>query len=142
MEPKNQFTWINYYTKFADRLLAYKDNRRELLTLIKEVFEELKMHYPFMDNKKPLDICPFTVFGCFNKGITEKNRIALMEAIGNKIGVEAERPTDLDGIPILNNLKAWFFGYETDRKPDDISNLWTCLRQGLLMQMSQQTHAK
>ena len=77
MEPKNQFTWINYYTKFADRLLAYKDNRRELLTLIKEVFEELKMHYPFMDNKKPLeDICPFTVFGCFNKGITEKNRIA------------------------------------------------------------------
>ena len=132
MEPKNQFTWINYYTKFADRLLAYKDNRRELLTLIKEVFEELKMHYPFMDNKKPVkDICPFTVFGCFNKGITEKNRIALMEAIGNKIGVEAERPTDLDGIPILNNLKAWFFGYETDRKPDDISNLWDLFAAGI-----------
>lgn len=132
IEPKNSFAWTPFYMEFADKLLQYKNNRPELLDLIKDVFENLGMRYPFMDNGKPIDdICPFTVFGCFNKGITNENRIALMDGIGSRLGVKASVPTEFDGIPVLNNMKAWFFGYKAERKADDISNLWDVFEAGI-----------
>ena len=45
--------------------------------------------------------------------------------LGNKIGVPEEVPTKFQGIPVLNNLKAWFFRYKEQRAVDDIPNLWT-----------------
>ncbi|HHV71866.1 MAG TPA: EVE domain-containing protein, partial [Clostridia bacterium] len=66
----------------------------------------------------------FTVFGCFNKGISNENRIALMKGIGSKLGVTAKVPTEFDGIPVLNNMRAWFFSSKDKRKKDDIPNLW------------------
>ncbi len=132
MELNNSFSWTDYYMEFANRLLLFKNNRVELLSYIKDSYETLGMKYPFMDNGEPLDdICPFTVFGCFNKGITEENRIALMKSIGNKIDVKLEIPKNFDGIPLLNNLRSWFFGNKSDRKPDDISNLWDLFEAGI-----------
>lgn len=119
------FTWADYYADFADKLLLFKNDRARLLEIIKREYDNLGMKNPFTENNEPIeDICPFTVFGSFNKGITDENRIAIMSAIGNSFGVKADVPQTFDGIPVLNNLKAWFFGYESDRKPDDISNLW------------------
>ncbi len=119
------FTWADYYAEFADKLLLFKNDRASLLELIKKEYDNLGMKNPFTENGEPIeDICPFTVFGSFNKGIKDENRIAIMSAIGNKLGVKADVPQTFDGIPVLNNLRAWFFGYEADRKPDDISNLW------------------
>jgi len=124
-ESKEQFTWTSFYMEFADRLLEYKNNRKGLLDIVKSSYVSLNMKYPFVDNGADFeDICPFTVFGCFNKGITQDNRIALLSLLGNKIGVKSKTPTEFDGIPVLNNMRAWFFGYKKDQKIDDISNLW------------------
>lgn len=124
MEMKS-FEWTSFYSKFADQLLSYKNNRVVLLDIIKNAYETLDMRYPFMDKGMLMDdICPFTVFGTFNKGITNENRIAVMSTIGSKLGVTAEVPTKFDGIPVLNNMKSWFFAYKADRGSDDISNLW------------------
>lgn len=129
---KKQFTWTSYYMEFADKLLQYRDRRPELLVIIKGVFDDLSMRYPFMDNGEPIDdICPFTVFGCFNKGITNENRMAIMNGIGSKLGVNVAVPREFDGIPVLNNMRAWFFGYKADRKGDDISNLWNIFEAGI-----------
>jgi 5-methylcytosine-specific restriction protein B len=118
--------------EFADKLLPYKNNRSKLLELIKGVFDNLGLRYPFMENGKPIDdICPFTVFGCFNKGITNDNRIMLMKGIGGLLGVKAEVPVEFDGIPVLNNMRAWFFSGKTYRKEDDISNLWDVFEAGI-----------
>jgi 5-methylcytosine-specific restriction protein B len=95
---------------FADKLLPYKNNRPQLLELIKGVFDSSGLRYPFTENGQPIDdICPFTVFGCFNKGISSENRLALMKGIGGKLGVKAAVPAEFDGIPVLNNMRAWFF---------------------------------
>jgi 5-methylcytosine-specific restriction protein B len=124
METTN-FGWTKFYMEFADKLLGYKNDRAGLLAIIKETFDSLKMRYPFTENGAPIDdICPFTVFGCFNKGITDDNRIALMREFTQRLKVTAEVPTKFDGIPVLNNMRAWFFGYKSERRPDDISNLW------------------
>lgn len=119
------FNWTGFYTEFANRLLDYKNSRSELLTLIKDSYDSLGMKYPFNDNGYPIeDICPFTVYGTFNKGITDQNRIALIREYARKFDITKELPEEFEGIPVLNNMKAWFFGYKVDRKSDDISNLW------------------
>ncbi|MDD4803536.1 MAG: AAA family ATPase, partial [Syntrophomonas sp.] len=129
----NSFSWTPFYIEFADKLLQYRDRRPELLVIIKGVFDGLGMRYPFMDNGESIDdICPFTVFGCFNKGITNENRIAIMNGIARELGVKTAVPKEFDGIPVVNNMRAWFFGYKADRKADDISNLWNIFEAGII----------
>ena len=105
-----QFKWINWYTEFATELLPYKDNRKELIRKIQRVFESIGMKMPKLEKDgEPFDIDPFTIFGLFNKGITEANRIAIIRGIGKEFAVEAEVPETFEGIPVLNNLKATFY---------------------------------
>lgn len=133
IQLKNQFAWTSFYMEFADKLLPYKNNRSHLLELLKDVYNDLGLRYPFIEKDGMLidDICPFTVFGCFNKGISNENRIALMKGIGSKLGVKTSVPTEFDGIPLLNNMKAWFFAGKSKRKEDDIPNLWDTFEAGL-----------
>lgn len=129
----DKFTWAKYYSEFAYKLLNFKNRRSDLLKLIEVEYGNLGMRYPYIDNGEPVDdICPFTVFGGFNKGITDDNMIAIMSAIGKRIGVSADPPLEFKGIPVLNNMRAWFFAYSADRGPDDINNLW-CLFESALV---------
>ena len=80
MSTINQFDWIPFYEEFADKLLTYKDNRQELIEKVKQVFDTVKIKLPTIDkdesgNNILVDIDPFTVFGFFNKQITEKQSI-------------------------------------------------------------------
>jgi len=134
-QSRNQFAWTSFYMEFADKLLPYKNKRPQLLELLKSVYEDLDFDYPLKEkenNNMPIDdICPFTVFGCFNKGLSDKNRIALMKGMGSRLGVKASVPTEFDGIPVLMNLSARFFGNKAQRKEDDISNLWDMFEAGI-----------
>lgn len=122
---KFAFSWTAFYMEFADKLLLYKDKRIELLSHLEAAHKQVGIKFPFMDHGQPAeDICPFTVFGAFNKGITKGNRIAIMKAIGDRIGVKSAVPSEFDGVPVLNNMQAWFFGCKADRQPKDIDNLW------------------
>lgn len=121
------YQWTIFYTEFANKLLAFRDNRRKLLSIFKDIHKDLNIKYPFARNGKDLnDVCPFSVFGCFNKGISDSTRISILREIKEKFVVTAEVPTQFDGIPVLNNLFAWMFADEDDerRKVDDIDNLW------------------
>lgn len=128
----NAFAWTSFYRDFADKLLLYKDRRQEFLSMPEEVYANLNIRYPFTENGELIDdICPFTVIGAFNKGITDENRTAIAEGIGKEIGVNAAVPRGFEGIPVLNNMKVWFFAYKDQRNPDDISNLWNIFKAGI-----------
>ncbi|MCS3923610.1 AAA family ATPase [Methanosalsum natronophilum] len=119
------FTWTRFFIEFADKLLLYKNNRDDLLNILKEEYDKLGFQYNFIQNDDPFnDIGPFTVFGCFNRGLTDENRINLMKGIGNKLRVEAEPPTDLEGVPLLNNMRTWFYSGNSENILDLINNLW------------------
>lgn len=132
-QSNNQFAWTSFYMEFADKLLPYKNNRPQLLEMLKGIYVDLELRYPFTEKDgTPLDdICPFTVFGCFNKHISNENRIALVKAIGDKFGLKSTAPTEFDGIPVLSNMSSWFFGDKSKRKEDDISNLWDMFEAGI-----------
>lgn len=67
-----KFQWTNFYMELATALLEYKNNRSELIEKLKTIFSDAGMNFPFKEKGKETyeDICPFTIFGSFNKGIT------------------------------------------------------------------------
>ena len=135
---KNQFDWIPFYEEFADKLLAYKDNRQELIEKIKQVYENTGIKLPTIDRDKEgnnilVDIDPFTVFGLFNKQLTEKNRIKLISEFKGLFDIKAAVPMAFDGIPVLSPLKSTFFYFMDNRGESDIQNLWSIFELALIL---------
>ena len=125
MESKVYLGWVDFYMELADKLLAYKNNRKALIEKIKTVYNALNMRLPKLEaDNNIIDIDPFTIFGLFNKGITDENRIAILKGIAQEFSVKADVPTSFDGIPVLNNLAATFYYFIGERQDNDIDNLW------------------
>ncbi len=127
-----KFAWTEFYKAFSLKLLAYENDRQTLLNKLLKIYGELGIKFQKLEKDDSItDIDPFTVFGLFNKGIKETNRIAIIGALAKEFGVSGdELPSKFDGIPVLNNLKAVFFGW--GRKDDDIDNLWTLFRYAII----------
>lgn len=120
-----QFEWTSFYSEFATKLLEFKDNRAELIADIQSAYSAINMKLPKLESEDSIiDIDPFTVFGLFNKGITNANRIAILESFATVFNIKSKVPDNFDGIPVLNNLKATYYGFKDDRQADDIDNLW------------------
>lgn len=120
-----QFDWINFYSEFATKLLEFKNNRAELIADIQSAYSAINMKLPKLEREDSIiDIDPFTVFGLFNKGITNANRIAILESFATVFNIKSKVPNNFDGIPVLNNLKAIYYGFKDDRQAADIDNLW------------------
>ena len=127
-----RFEWIDFYSAFATKLLPYKENRSELIHKVKAVYEKLGMKLPKLEEDgNPVDIDPFTVYALFNKGISNANRIAIIKGFAAEFGVESPIPATFDGIPVVNNLKATFYYFASDREDHDIDHLWNVFEQAL-----------
>ena len=130
---KSDYQWVDFYMELATALLEYKNNRSELIGKLKTIFSDAGMNFPFKEKGKETyeDICPFTIFGSFNKGITNANRIALLEQFAKQFSIKSAVPTEFDGIPVVMNLSAWFFAYKGNRGEHDIDNLWDLLEKAI-----------
>ena len=121
----SNFGWIEVYQKLADRLLDFKNNRKELISIILQVFAETGLRTPSLsadDNNIP-DICPFSFLALFNKGLTNENRKKLLSSILKHLGLNLPCPDSFDGIPVLTPQMATFYWF-TGRGESDIDNLW------------------
>lgn len=127
---KQRFKWTQFYEDFADKLLAYKDDRASLMAAIHELPKKIESISVLQDQPEEgakellADICPFTVFGLFNRGITDANRIAIANELAAFLKVETSVPNSFEGIPVVNNQRSWFFGYKYRRDEHDIDTLW------------------
>lgn len=134
---KRNFRWSGFYQEVANKLLQYKQDRTSLVSAVQSIVNKvLNSNYltdELEDGKKvPLtDICPFTVFGTFNRGITDKNRIAVAQELAGFLGVDEPVPQTFDGIPILNNQSSWFFSFQKLRGEHDIDRLWEVFEQAI-----------
>lgn len=83
MTTDSQYSWTSFYMEFADKLLAFKDDRQALIAALQKVYEDIGMTLPTLDaSGTPTDIDPFTVFGLFNRGLAERKRRAIATGIG------------------------------------------------------------
>ena len=90
-----------------------------------EIYEEIDMKLSKMEsNGEILDIDPFTIFGLFNKGITDDNRKRILGEIAKQFNLKNKVPFSFEGIPLVNNLRSTFFNFAEERGENDINNLW------------------
>lgn len=125
--PMNEksFAWIDFYTEFAEKLISYANDRKTLIEKIKAIYSVINFQLPKLEkDDNIIDIDPFTVFGLFNKGLTDANRIRILQEIAKQFSIKAEVPHVFNGIPVLNNKKATYYYFIGDRQDDDIDNLW------------------
>lgn len=135
---QRRFRWTKFYEAVANRLLAFRDNRPALVNGIREISGRVDgIGHLAEDSYREggtgfvRDICPFTTMGLFNRGITESNRKVIAAELARLLGVDEPVPETFEGIPVLNNLKSWYFPFEKDREPDHIDSLWAVFAGGI-----------
>src|SRR5271166_2565011 len=129
---QQRFRWTKFYEAVANKLLDYRDNRAALLEGIQEIAGRIDgLGYLAEDQYADgatgfvRDICPFTTMGLFNRGMKESNRKTIAGELARLLGVEEAAPDSFEGIPVLNNMKSWFFPPEVNRDSGHIDSLWT-----------------
>lgn len=114
------FEWTNFYMEFANELLKYKDNRKELIEKMK-LIKDIDISKITMGD----DIAPFSIFALFNyQGIAHHKKINILESIKNEFKIEVETPKNFYGIPAMNIYKLRFFDTQGQQAKIDIENLW------------------
>lgn len=135
---KHRFGWTKFYETIANELLTYRTNRIALVEGIREISVRVEgLGHLAQDNYADgttgfvKDICPFTTLGLFNRGITDSNRKIIAAELAKFLGVDEPVPETFEGIPLLNNLKSWYFPFEVNRATDHIDALWGVFAAGI-----------
>jgi 5-methylcytosine-specific restriction protein B len=138
LPDKRRFEWTTFYEAVADKLLAYRNNRKALVEGLREI--SLRAGWlghlnedQYADGTTGFvrDICPFTTMGLFNRGITDSNRKIIATELAGFLGVDEAVPDTFEGIPLLNNLKSWYFPREAIRSDVHIDALWDVFAAGI-----------
>ncbi|WP_277291940.1 AAA family ATPase [Treponema berlinense] len=97
------FSWVPYYKELAQKLIQYRDKRKELLDIIRGIDRE---YIDFLqkdnDGTKITDIQPFAIYSIFNRLTIIKKKQHILEYLKQAFGLESEVPNDFDGIPSVN----------------------------------------
>ncbi len=107
MEVENRFSWIPFYTELAEKLLTYKDKRKELSDIVYEL-GEVTDYLRDNESKKIKELHPFAIFGVFNRHQTDVNRKKICQHFKERLGLTSDIPNDFDGIPVLSPLRAFW----------------------------------
>lgn len=126
--PQTKFSWIPTYAAIAQGIYELRNDKPRLLELYRSIFNGGQGPiFPLDTEAEGLTtIDPFTFFATFNRGITQdkKNQIVrlALDGLGRH---DIATPMDYAGIPLVNNMKSWFFAGKQDRGASDIDNLWS-----------------
>lgn len=132
---KKTYTWIETYEKIADKVLEYKNDRKELLKIMYEMLEKNKVFSESdtincnLDSFKGErikydDIDPFSFLNRFDIKYTEKTRLGLLKTFIDKTKLNIQVPEDLDGIPYVNPQNTALISFKDERKENDIDDFW------------------
>lgn len=118
----SRFGWVQFFEKFADRLVDFEREQRTLIDAVHDAFRSVNS-----DAKIEGDaICPFTVMASFNlhahlRYKTRRQDIAASLRRSLQVQV-ADFDGEFDGVPTITR-RWWFF-----READDVESLWQVFR--------------
>ena len=102
------FSWVPFYMEMADKLLAFKNNRKALVDIMYSLDSQYVSYIHTNDGGHYPDIDPFTFFGIFNRGNSFEKRKKIAVFFKERLGVKAEVPESFEGIPIVFAVMSCF----------------------------------
>lgn len=130
---ENNIEWTVFYQEFAKKLLEYKDKRSELVKLVEDVFSDIQLPLPTLENVNDIkDIDPFTIFALFNKqGSKQEVKVKIIGAFSNRLEISPNiTPNSFKGIPLIPQMTAAFYNKKSAK--NDINLLWDLYTSALL----------
>src|SRR5215207_6622690 len=133
----NQFTWIPIYQELAEKLAGWEERQEELISLLEELRAQGFVITPLLDKDGDgarfllREIDPFTFFGVFNRRLAYDQRLAILAQMKHYFDLQSELPEDLNGVPVLNNMKSWFIPNQRSRGASDVQRLWKVFQMAL-----------
>jgi 5-methylcytosine-specific restriction protein B len=124
------FTWIPLYQEIARYVLTYETRQEELIAVIRGLREQGLPVILLADRGRDggeielREIDPFTFFSSFNRGQTTANRIKILGELKRLWELEADIPSEFEGVPVVDNRRSWFFLYDEHRDHGDVPKLW------------------
>ena len=106
LAPETEYTWVPFVQEFAKKLLSFRNKRAELIDLFYGIDRELTRAYQ-EGGEDITDITPFTVLGTLAVGKTER-RSLFAKYYKEKLGIQAEVPSDYTGFPSLHPQRVMF----------------------------------
>lgn len=121
----DRFTWVDFFKELSIKLLPYRGRGKELIEKVNDVYEQAKLSNSKLKNnitdaqleQYGIDynqVDPFTIFGVFNRGLQIDNRKILCSAFKDVFDIDAEIPSDFDGIPVMDMRQAWIISENYD----------------------------
>ncbi len=120
----NKYSWVPFYEELAEHLLVFKNNRKDLVEIVKRSYSETGLHMPRLEERELFDIDPWTLYGTFNKGIKLTSRIEMCKFYKKEFNMKNDVPQTFEGIPLLNNQNATYYWFASYRGDHDIDMLW------------------
>ncbi|MEI6972839.1 MAG: hypothetical protein WCL44_15145 [bacterium] len=130
IDTTNMFSWLSIHREAIHRILEYRQNEKELLTILREMEQQglkvISLQDEGADGQTiPLaEIDPFTFLASFNRRVTDKNRKENWSFLKARWGLKAPVPDDFTGIPVLHNMTSRLFPHAGEREKDHVGHLW------------------
>ena len=126
------FTWKKFYVEFAKKLLEYKNRRQELVETIYSALGDtlndsgtsVVNYFKKDKDTKLTDTDPFSVFGIFNRTSNDSVRKNCIEILKKTFEIQADIPSDFDGVPLLNAKRSIFVDQDGSNIEESTSLLW------------------
>lgn len=120
-----RFSWIGFFRELSFKLLPYRGRGEELIEKVNDVYELAKLSNQKLKNNITKDqlnqfeidlnqVDPFTVLGIINRGLQLDNRRILCSAFKDVFEINADIPSDFDGVPLMDMRHAWIIAEDYD----------------------------
>ena len=126
------FTWKKFYVEFAKKLLEYKNRRQELVETIYSALGDtlndsgtsVVNYFKKDKDTKLTDTDPFSIFAIFNRTNNESIRKKCIVILKKTFEIQADIPSDFDGVPLLNAKRSIFVDQDGSNIEESTSLLW------------------
>ena len=133
-----KYDWIPFIRELAHLLVSFESKQEDLVQVLYSLREDEGLRTTPTEDRRHItvdgisqeqpfklaEIDPFSFLGCFNRGNSHNVRLQIAKSLKERFDLKSEPPTDLLGIPVLNNQRSFFFAFSHTRKDEDIPLLW------------------